>query len=323
MKNTFSIMFIFISIILNANNLTGKWILNKIVYDNGDNLEVNHQLYSIFTCYEFNENYLKINGVKFNAKYSNNLIKLENRILEFSFENNFLLVKEKGDNLIYIFSKKNDFLNNNNEFLSNYIVNANDTIYRANEVLKPEFNYDIDFDEFIRKNIPSYSSVVGDNFLFKAEFVFTKNNEIKDVTIIKGISNTFNTEFVNALMNAKKYMKNDVDKDLIITHSFNFFKMYNGLVGKQEKQFYLIQEKAKNYFENNQFEKAVLEYKKIEELDSTSLKERLLFLYNESYLKLGISYLALNQREKACECFNKIGGKELFYVRNYLIDFCN
>lgn len=307
---------------VHSQKLNGTWILEKTVYENGNPLEINHTLYSTFTEYEFLTNSIKINDQKFNAKFTNNSIKLDFRELLFSFENNYLLIQEKGDDKIQILSKKEDFLSKNIEFKSEIEIRNQDTLYISNEVYKPQFNNELTFEDFLRKNISKYTSESTKNNLFKSEFVLTKEGKIKDIKILSGISKSFDNEFIVALNKAERYFKNQTGKDFLIKHNFNFFQMFKGLTEKTEKEFYAIQKKGNLHFQNNEFDKAIIEYEKLNIMDLNSIKERLGFLYSEAFINLGISYLAVNKNEEACNSFSKVGDIRNFKVRNYLINFC-
>ena len=325
MKKYLLILLLSISQLFSQNtNLSGTWILDKTIYEDGNYLEINHPLFSNFTEYEFFSNNLKINGQKFNAKYYQNSIKLDYRELMYSFQNEYLLVQEKGDNKIQIFLKKDDFITKYPIFKSEQKIINQDTIYISNDVFKPKFENDLNFEDFLRKNIPSYNNASTKNNIFKSEFILTKENLIKDINITQGISKSFDNEFITALKKAQPYFKNETGKDLLIRHNFNFFKMFGALTNKSEKDFYSIQKKAKEYFEKNEFEKAVSEYEKLNNInDLITLKEKFGFIYNETFINLGISYLAINKIENACSSFKKVGGFTNFSVRNYLIIYCN
>lgn len=325
MKKYLLILLLSISQLFSQNtNLSGTWILDKTIYEDGNYLEINHPLFSNFTEYEFFSNNLKINGQKFNAKYYQNSIKLDYRELMYSFQNEYLLVQEKGDNKIQIFLKKDDFITKYSIFKSEQKIINQDTIYISNDVFKPKFENDLNFEDFLRKNIPSYNNASTKNNIFKSEFILTKENLIKDINITQGISKSFDNEFITALKKAQPYFKNETGKDLLIRHNFNFFKMFGALTNKSEKDFYSIQKKAKEYFEKNEFEKAVSEYEKLNNInDLITLKEKFGFIYNETFINLGISYLAINKIENACSSFKKVGGFTNFSVRNYLIIYCN
>jgi hypothetical protein len=59
MKKTLIIISFFISIFTFAQieKLSGKWILDKVLYKDGNNLEINSPYYSYSSKYEFRDNY--------------------------------------------------------------------------------------------------------------------------------------------------------------------------------------------------------------------------------------------------------------------------
>lgn len=305
-----------------SQRLKGTWILEKTIYENGSPLEINHNLYSTLTTYDFLTNSIKINNQKFNAEYADNLIKLDFRELLFSFENNHLLIQEKGDDKIQILSKKEDFLTKNIEFKSDIEIRQQDTLYISNEIYKPQFDNVLSFEDFLRKNIPAYKIESAKNILFKSEFILSKKGKIKDIKIVSGISKSFDNEFILALNKAEVYFKNETGKDFLIRHNFNFFQIFKGLTEKIDKEFYAIHKKGNLHFQNNEFDQSIIEYEKLNQMDLSSIKDRLIFLYDEAFINLGISYLVLNRNEEACNSFLKVGDKRNFKVRNYLINFC-
>ncbi len=192
MKKYLLILLLSISQLFSQNtNLSGTWILDKTIYEDGNYLEINHPLFSNFTEYEFFSNNLKINGQKFNAKYYQNSIKLDYQELMYSFQNEYLLVQENGDNKIQIFLKKDDLITKYPIFKSEQKILNQDTIYISNEIFKPKFENDLNFEDFLRKNILSYNNASTKNNIFKSEFILTKENLIKDINIKQGISKSF------------------------------------------------------------------------------------------------------------------------------------
>lgn len=323
MRKKIFLLLMFINFInVHSQKLNGTWIVEKTIYENGNPLEINHPLYSAFTKYDFLTNSIKINDQKFNAKYVNNSIKLDFRELMFSFENDYLLIQEKGDDKIQILSKKEDFLSKNVEYKSEIEVRNQDTLYISNEIYKPAFNNELTFEDYLRKNISKYTSESTKNNLFKSEFVLTKDGKIKDIKILSGISKSFDNEFIVALNKSEAYFKNETGKDFLIKHNFNFFQMFNRFTEKLEKEFYAIHKKGNLHFEKNEFDKAIIEYEKLNIMDLNSIRERLGFLYSDTFINLGISYLVVNKNEEACNSFLKVGDKRNFKVRNYIINFC-
>ena len=124
-------------------------------------------------------------------------------------------------------------------------------------------------------------------------------------------------------MKAEKYFRNNTNQDLLMTHRFNFFKMFESITNNDERKLNKIYESGRIFFEKNNFSKAIEKYEQINDLNLTpDLKSRWSYTVEQIYINLGISYLATNQIEKSCEVFKKVGDNTNFKVRNYLNTFC-
>ncbi len=303
--------------------LQGNWILDKIYYQNGNLLEVNHPLYSNFTEYNFRGNNLEINNQKFKTSIDNSTISTNFRKLNYKLENKYLIINENGDDKTYSFLKTSDYLEKYPEFEPKEITYNDKRVFESNSVIKPEFNYTENFEDFIRDNISSYSSTSATNNFFKARFILTKENKITDLQIVDGISKTFDSEYKKALLKSEKFIKNNYGKDLLVTQTFNFFKLFASLTNKEEKQIYNFIQKGDSFYEKNDFKSAIINYEKLLSLNINPItKDRFGYKLDQAFINLGISYLATGNNSKACESFMKVGDKTNFKVRNYLMNFC-
>lgn len=302
-----------------TNELIGKWILDKTIYSDGKFLEINNPLFSSKLIYQISPNQLSINEQKFDAKYSTNHIKLEYRTLKFWREDDYLLVQEENDNKVHLFLKVDDFINKFPEFKPKTEVRNNETLTIANEIIDADFNNELNFDDFLLKNRPDHPSKSFVNLYFKAEFILTKTNKIKDIKILNSISNQFDNEVIRAIRKSEMYFVNNLNSDLLINKEMSFLKWHDDLNNPNEKELYNIILKADAYYLENNFEKAIIEYEKIKGLNIKN--NRFKFMIHDANVKLGISYLATNQKEKSCSVFQSIGETD-FSVRNYLIYFC-
>lgn len=303
-----------------TKELDGKWILDKTVYSDGKFLEINNSLFSTKIIYHISPNQLTINGRKFKAQFLSDQIKLENRTLKFWIEEDYLLVQEENDNKINLFLKVDNFINKFPEFKPKTEIRNNDTLTIANEIIGADFNCELTFDDFLRKNMPERPSKSFTNLFFKAEFILTKDNKIKDVKVLNSISKEYDNEFIAALKKSEVYFVNNVNSDVLLNKEINHLKWYDDLANKSEKELYKIIDKADNYYKQNNFAKAIIEYDKIKDLNIE--KNRFNIMIQEANIKLGISYLATNQTEKACSVFQNIGDATDFRIRNYVIYFC-
>lgn len=321
----FLIIFFFLNFTLvkSQDNLQGNWILDKIQYQNGKLLEVNHPLYSTFMEYNFNGNNLEINNQKLKVVIDNSIISTDYRKMKYRIENEYLIITENGDNKVYYFLKQSDFLKKYSEFEPKEVIFNTKSVIESNSVIKPYFKNTENFQDFIRKNIPSYSSASATNNFFKAKFILTKENKIIDIEIEQGISKAFDKEFKIALLKSEKYFKNTFGKDLLITETFNFLKIFSGLSNKEEKQIYDIVQKGNSSYVKNDFNNAIKNYEDLLSINiKAETKERFGYTLDQAYINLGVSYLATGNNQKACESFSHVGDETNFKVRNYLINFC-
>lgn len=306
-----------------AEKLKGNWILDEIMYSNGNPLEINHPQFSSFIEYNFNGDKLKINDRNFKITYSENQISTNFRKLNYKFENDYLVITEIGDDKKYYFLKNNSFLEKYPEFEPQKINYENKDVFIANEIIKPEFINEKSFENFLRENIPSYSEESANNNYFEAKYVVSSDNKISNIAIIKSISKNFDNQFKVALLKSEKYLKNNFGKDLLMTQSFNFFKMFQNLNSKDERKIFNIEQKGRVFFEKNDFENAIKTYNQINEINiSQELKTRVEYSIDQIFVNLAISYLATNNFQKSCEIFRKVGNRTNFKVRNYLRKYC-
>ncbi|SHK25817.1 hypothetical protein [Chryseobacterium polytrichastri] len=326
MKKKLSITFLLLSFFSfsQINKLQGSWILDKITYQNGNPLEVNQKMFSSFMEYVFIGNNFKINNQIFKASIDSKTINTDFRKINYKFQEDYLITNEEGDDKNYYFLSKNLFLKKYPEFQPKEINFENNIVFISNEVIKPIFNYNGGTDAYFMKNIPSYSENSSNNNIFKAQFILTKNNKITDIKVINSISKSFDKEFTKSLLSAEKYFINDSGLDLLVEQQFNFFKMFNSFINKDEKKLYKISQEGNKYFEINDFQNAANSYTEINNLNSSVLtNERIRYITNEIYINLGISYLVMKDQEKACKSFRNIGDETNFIVRNYLLIFCH
>lgn len=135
------------------------------------------------------------------------------------------------------------------------------------------------------------------------------------------IDTVYDNDYIVALKKSEKYLKNLTDKDLLITKEINNLKWAKDLSNKEEKQLYKLIENGLEYYNVNNFEKAIENFSQIKNLKIEN--NRFKTLIKESMINLGISYLAIGKNEEACKVFLEIGDKTDFEIRNYLIDFCS
>ncbi len=303
-----------------SKNLIGKWILDKIVYQNGTDLEINDGQYSIELTYCISPGHLKINNQYFNANYSSKQIKNDYRTLNYSLENNYLKIQEQNDNKISYFLKTDDFIAKYPEFALKKIVREKDTILIANELADYDFKNEEDIDSFISSTKPDRRAKSLPNLYFQVEYILTKNNTIKDIKVLHSISEGYDKDYINALKKAEVFLKNNTKYDLLITQEVNNLKFIEDLTDPDEKELFNLIDLGNQYYSNNDFENAIAAFSKIKQLNIKN--NRFKITIEDAFLKLAISYLAVGDQIKACENFYLIGDKTKFKVRNYINNFC-
>ena len=107
--------------------------------------------------YNFSGNYLEINNQKFKVVIDNSNISTDYRKMNYKIENEQLVITENGDDKVYYFLKESDFLKKHSEFEPKEVVYNNNIVFESNSIIKPGFKNTENFQEFLRKNIPSYS----------------------------------------------------------------------------------------------------------------------------------------------------------------------
>lgn len=323
MTQRLTILFLFIafSICYSQNqNLIGKWILVKTMFNNGQNIEINNPNYSTKIIYLIKPDLLQINDQKFQSTFNPVQIITQFRKINYVLKDKYLIAQDEGDNKKSYFLKLDDFIQKNPEFSLKEIEKNGQTYYVDNYLSGFEFNNDLSFEEFITKNIKDRDSKDFKNLNFQIEFVLTTDNKIQDIKVINSIDESFDNEYINALKKSERFLKNISGKNLIIHDEINQLKWANDLNDKDEKKLYQIRAKGLEYYRINKFEKSIEQFAKVENLNIKN--NRFKTLIKECLIHLGISYLAIGQNENACKTFQKVGDKTDFEIRNYLIDFC-
>ncbi|GAA5095934.1 hypothetical protein GCM10023210_29220 [Chryseobacterium ginsengisoli] len=301
-----------------SQQLKGEWILDKIVKSDGENLEINNSKYSMEIFYKINPNELSINEIKFKAKFYLDKISLENRKFKYWFEEKYLLLQE--DNEVSLLLKAEDFIKKYPEFKPKIEIRNNDSLLIANKIIHPIFNNEKTFDDFIIPLMTQEASKDMDDLYFKIQYILTKDNKITNIEILDKRTPQYDTQFIQALKKGEKYFENPYGMNMLVTKEIHFLKFYQDLNDKSEKELYNIIHEGSQYYDNNNFDKAIEKFNKLNEL---KIKEnRFTIRLHEGYTKLAISYLAVGKNDEACINFRKAGDLTNFEVRNYLINFC-
>ena len=325
MKKTLIIISFFISIFTFAQieKLSGKWILDKVLYKDGNNLEINSPYYSFFTKYEFRDNYLYIDTGKQKITVDSKQIKSDFRTLNYFFVDNYLVLEDIDDKEKKVFAllRPNDFINRYPEFAPKREMRNGKNVLVCNKVFEPNFNYEDSYNDFFIRNTPQGDSKDDFDLFFKIEYILTKDNKINYIKVLDSKTPSYDSNYISALKKAEKYYKNPFNEDLLIIQEEQFLKWKNDLTNKEEIKLYEIRRNILQYYGVNKFEEIAKEYEKLKSLNIA--ENRFNSFFEETFIKSGIAFLALNNNVKACECFEKAGDKTNFKVRNYLINFCD
>ncbi len=309
------------------NQLHGKWICDKITYVDNTPIEINHPLYSTYLSYEFVGSKVFISTKYYEKGLSNELniignkLKIGFRTLLYTIENNTLILKEDGDELKFHFIKEQDFINKYDFVDEKYKIINSDTLYLRTFTNNPIFNNALSFSNYLRKNMKTYSDYVSKRGIFKASFVLNKENKIDTVYVRESLNKRFDKDFINTLHSSERFWRNTTGKDILFDHSFYFFEMSKAYITNEEKKFNKYYKQGKEFYEINDFENAILSFKKCLDIDESELNH-IVYDKKDLLIKLGISHLATNQFDEACKSFYLVGNEYNFSVRNYITNFC-
>lgn len=305
------------------NNLDGNWILDKVLYKDGKNLEINSPYYSFFSKYEFKNGYLYIDGRKQKISIDSKQIKSDFRTLNYYFLQNYLVIEDVNDSekKLFAFLRPDEFIKKYPEFTPKNEVRNGKNVTVCNEVFEPNFIYEDSFDDFITRNTPQGSSKDDVDLFFKIEYILTKDNKINHIKVLDSKTVAYDNNYISALKKSEKYHQNPFNEDVLIIKEQQFLKWKNDLTNKDDVKLYDIRKNILQFYDINKFEEITKEYEKLNHLKIG--ENRFNSFFEEMFIKSGVAFLATNKTEKACECFEKAGDKTNFKVRNYLINFCN
>lgn len=313
-------MLTFSNVYSQSNELVGKWVLVKILFSDGRNLEINNAQYSAKSILDISTGLIRINGTRLSASFTTDQIKTPFRSFIFQIKDGYLITQDDGGDKINYFLKANDFVKKYPEFSLDEIEREGKVVLVDNDLTGYEFNNELTLGEFISKNKKDRNSKDFKNLYFRIEFILTPTNQIKDIKVLNSIDQLYDNGYIGALQKASPYFSNVTGKDLLIFQEVNQLKLFKDLSDQNEKNLYIYLEDGLNYFEENNFEKAIAEFSKIKSL--TIQNNRFKTAIKDAMIKLGISYLAVGKNKEACEVFNSVGNKTDFEVRNFLLDFC-
>ncbi len=299
-------------------NLLGVWVLDKVIYADGKDIEVNKELFSYKLIYEVRNNKITINDRAFDAVFSDKSIQTTTRKIDYELRSGYLLIRDNDEDKLYAFLKREDFIKKYPEFKPKEAIRNGDILWIADDVTKPSYESDHFPTNLLANSM--FRSSKNDDLYFKAEYVVTTDSKIRDIKIIDGYDSSFDSEFLSAIREAENAVHNPYAHNLLVIREIHFLRYLKDLKNKEDISFFKIIEKGEQYYNKQQFEKAIAEFEKIQ--NPNIGLNRFKTTIDQANLKLGISYLGTNQIAKACTTFRSIGDKTNFTVRNYLINFC-
>lgn len=316
----FVMMIVSLCAFAQTSELQGKWILDKVVTKKGEPLEINNERYSNELIYIIKPKELQINHQNFKAQFSSTKITTTFKNVNYSFEKEYLKIVDRSMNTVEYFLKPDDFTAKYPEFKMKEIVREQDTLWIANKITDYEFNNEMNFKDFIMKDIPFNKGNKEDNLHFKLECILTKDSKIKEIKVLNSFSTEFDNSYIENLKKAEPFFKNNTQKNILIVLEENFGQLYKNIKDPNEKELYDILRTADALYKSNKFEEAIQEYNKIKELQIKN--NRYQIMIKNAMKRLAISYLATGNQNHACENFKLVGNITDFSVRNYLLDFC-
>lgn len=321
MKKSFVLLFVFhFSLIFGqSKRISGSYILDYVTYKNGNLLEVNHPLFSVFMEYEFKGNKLIIDDAIFDVNIYESQIITQLRTINYQVQDDKLFLSDKGDDKVFVFIKRDKFLKHYPEFEPTQTTFENQEVYIPNNVVKADFEHPLKYHIYLIDNTPllNNSSYYGKIIV---NFILTNDNKIKQLTFNDGLTKKITEQLKNTVYSSEKFFNNTTGKDLLMTIYVELKKYRES--SKIENNFFKLRNKADDYYLKNDFKNAIAAYETVIEYGLKFNDEKNNFNLHKLYLDLGKSYLADNKIEKACECFKTIGGERNFDSRNYFIYFC-
>lgn len=320
-KLSMLLLFITITVFPQNINLEGVWILDKITFENGNIIEINDPDFSTYSQYKFSNNKMEVNGVEVPITILPKKISTPALNIDYEFQDKYLLLKNLSNGKIIYLLKPESFVEMYPEFLPKKIILDDISVYEENLVIRADFNRLGGFDVYLRDFMYSYKDYPKDRNQFIVQFVVTKESKVTDIKVIKGLSNDFDSKLISYIKNSEKFFKNQTNKDFLIkkTNSIHIENEGHSDLSKEDRSIIKIYEKGNSFYLKNDFANAIKTYEQVNSLGANNENSML----RSIYVNLGVSYLATNKIESACESFNKAGGLVNFKSRNYIINFCN
>ena len=201
-----------------ASVLLGNWVKVNVTYSTGKPLPVGHILKSSYLRFTFKGNGIAFktsdplsNGLRFNYNTQGENLQIgfiNYKIL--SVAKDTLTVLEEGlsgfdGNAVKLELVKENLYQNSLPLEKETIISDTPKVYKESEKIRAIFNADENFQEFLRKQIPSYDQHQSKNGFLLATFIVSDNGKIDSLTIHMGIDKKFDRQFTKAVYKAENY----------------------------------------------------------------------------------------------------------------------
>ncbi len=325
MKNTILLLIIFIPTLIFAqgDNIKGKWILDYVTYEDGNPLEIENPLFSIFKSIEILDDHIIIDGIRKN-KATIYVGRISTRYLKYKYyiDNKYLVLKEDKDDKLYYYLRVIDFKFKYPESKPSRIEYEGKTVLKYDRLLNVDIlnNFNYDTLTAFQKNIKSYKKHSFTNKLFKATYILTADNKIEHVKIEKSVSPKFDEDFIKEAHNLSMLYNNKTENDILMEYT-DFMGTYWPERNDVQKEFFANKVIADYYFTNKQFNLSKEIYTILyNSKDVLTVIDNA--IVNDIYKKLYVSLLHTNNLVDACIMLNDIKESDYFNVRNYLKEYC-
>jgi len=311
--NGFLLLFICLSINLNAQEIFGSWIKTKVTYSNNVELPNKNTLKYQYLKYTIEKNNKLYMSSVFDNKGGCFLFEIKSNILHLKneygyFINSFLIEKVSEDELVliqkgstgftdedclkYSFVKEKTYQKNipinSSDIL---LINNNDTIYKESEKVYAKFLGDKSFFNYCHEYLPEVNAQA----VFLATFIIRKNATIDSIQILENINKQYEKRFRKALEKSKNlWIPGEIgDKKVDVQMKIEF--KYSTL--DQMIPFYEYSKKGKGFLDKLEYLKALTYFDLALKQTPTD--------YQNLYYK-AVCELNLGNRKAACEDFQKV-----------------
>lgn len=303
------------------NRLIGRWVLDFVTDANKMISDIHSPLFSNETIYEISKDQLKINDQEFKARYDDlRNIDMVHRTLFYSFESDYLVVKERGDpDHVFYFLKDSIFIKTYPEFQAKYVERNGEKLLIEDTFNKVKFTSNMGFASSMQFYSSELKKKSRSEFFCEVEFVLDTNNVIRDVVFLNPVDLKLEADLRKALNKISGFFFNNLKENVLVVQRIQYSTFDKKDVGQEIKDAISSFQQGDKLYHEGKYEEALAH---LEKAIQVPVNRKQFFYYNDCLRTLGICYLMLNRGEDACKVFNDWGDSSNFNVRNYLRFFC-